>query len=56
MARAVVVLAPTGGRDLRNLAKTSALRQALQSDGWIGPADAASGLPAAGVLFALLNG
>jgi hypothetical protein len=56
MARAVVVLAPTGGRDLRSLAKTSALQQALQSDGWIGPADAATGLPAAGVLFALLNG
>jgi len=55
-ARAVVVLAPMNGRDLKTLAKSSALQQALQADGWSGDPNAPSGLPAAGVLLALLTG
>ena len=55
-ARAVVVLASTKGRDLRSLANSGALRAALAADGWTDDPSAPSGLPAPGVLLALLNG
>ena len=55
-ARAVVVLAPKKGRDLKNLANSNALRAALQADGWTDDPNTTSGLPAPGVLLALLNG
>ena len=55
-ARAVVELVPLRTRDLAGVANDAGLRRALVVDGWTGDANASTGLPDAGVLFALLKG
>jgi hypothetical protein len=54
-ARAVVVLSQTSKRDVRGLASNNGLKAALNEGGWTDDPNIATGLPAPGVLLALLS-